>query len=412
MASKGFPSRTQQASARVTSQPERIVLQTRHYGMDWLRIGAFALLILYHIGMVFVPWGYHAKAPATLEWVAVPMLLISPWRLMLLFLVAGYASRSLLARSDGLRAFLANRTARLLIPLLFGVIVLVPPQAWVELASQRGYAGDFATLALRDFWSFAAINGLPLPNWNHLWFVGYLWSYTLVLVALAALPWGTGLQRAFDATFAGGRALALPLVWLLLMQVVLVQRWTDTHALIDDWAAHLAYLPSFLFGFGLARSDRVMAGMRRWWAPALAAALLSYAFVAWVTLSYPTTVRAPQILADATTWARQVQCWAMIVALIGLADRYANRDHSLRATLTEAVFPFYLIHQTVIVVAAYWLGQAALPPAGLFALLAAVTVGGCWLFYLGGREIGWLRPLIGLKRRPAARPLTMATAIT
>ncbi|HSX55060.1 MAG TPA: acyltransferase, partial [Sphingomonas sp.] len=64
----------------------------RHYGMDWLRVGAFGLLILYHIGMVFVPWGYHAKTAAPAEWVTVPMLFTSPWRLTLLFLVSGYAS--------------------------------------------------------------------------------------------------------------------------------------------------------------------------------------------------------------------------------------------------------------------------------------------------------------------------------
>ncbi|RYD20313.1 MAG: acyltransferase, partial [Lysobacteraceae bacterium] len=47
---------------------------TRHYGMDWLRIGAFALLILYHIGMVFVPWNFHVKSLHVEDWVRLPML--------------------------------------------------------------------------------------------------------------------------------------------------------------------------------------------------------------------------------------------------------------------------------------------------------------------------------------------------
>ena len=67
----------------------------RHYGMDWLRIGAFALLILYHVGMVFVPWGFHVKTAHPMEWVAIPMLATNAWRLMLLFVVSGYASRAL-----------------------------------------------------------------------------------------------------------------------------------------------------------------------------------------------------------------------------------------------------------------------------------------------------------------------------
>ena len=70
----------------------------RHYGLDWLRIGAFGLLIFYHIGMVFVPWGYHAKTAHPIPWVVIPMLALNSWRLLLLFVVSGYASRALLAR--------------------------------------------------------------------------------------------------------------------------------------------------------------------------------------------------------------------------------------------------------------------------------------------------------------------------
>jgi glucans biosynthesis protein C len=91
----------------------------------------------------------------------------------------------------------------------------------------------------------------------------------------------------------------------------------------------------------------------------------------------------------------------MIVALIGLADSYLNRDHPWRRVLTEAVFPFYLIHQTIIVGVEGWLLHFGLPRAAEFAILLVATLGGCWIFYAVGREIGWLRPLIGL--RPRAR---------
>src|SRR5690606_14560120 len=93
--------------------------------------------------------------------------------------------------------------------------------------------------------------------------------------------------------------------------------------------------------------------------------------------------------------ARLVQGWAAIVALVGIADRFGNRDHPKRAMLAEAVFPFYIIRQTIIVVAGWWLlrgGAAALPA---FLILLAATILGCWLFYAIGRSIGWLRPLIG-----------------
>jgi len=113
----------------------------------------------------------------------------------------------------------------------------------------------------------------------------------------------------------------------------------------------------------------------------------------------PGDTRAPDGAILLYHLARQVQGWATIVALLGIADRYWNRDHARRAMLAEAVFPFYIIHQTIIVVVGWYLlgaGVAALPS---FLILLAATVTGCWLFYAIGRSIGWLRPLIGLQRR-------------
>ncbi|WP_326525775.1 acyltransferase family protein [Sphingomonas sp.] len=381
----------------------------RHYGMDWLRIGAFAILILYHIGMVFVPWPYHVKAVRTIDWVTVPMLFTSPWRLTLLFLVSGYASRALLVRSPGLTRFTATRTSRLLVPLAFGVAVIVPPQSWVELASQHGYARGYLHFWTRDFWRFGTLDGIVLPTWNHLWFVGYLWLYTLALAALLAVPRPTVLQRGFDRLFGGIGVVWVPILYLLIFQVYAVQRWADTHDVIGDLPAHLGFFPAFLFGFALKGSPAVMAALVRWrWLTALLA-LAAYAVVGGVAYTWPGTSSPPQWVADQTLWARQLQCWATIAALIGTAETYLNRDHRWRAPLVEGVFPFYLIHQTIIVVVAWWLRPSGWPLWAQFGILVAATAGGCWAFYRIGREIGWLRPLIGL-RRGVAQARTSATS--
>ena len=374
----------------------------RHYGMDWLRIGAFALLILYHVGMVFVPWPFQVKTAAPADWVAVPMLLTNAWRLMLLFVVSGFASRALYAKSAGLRAFLRNRNARLLLPLAFGMAVIVPPQSWVELVTQHGYAEGFARFYTRDYFRFGALDGIVLPTWNHLWFVVYLWAYTQALALLLVRP--VGAQAWFDRAFAGARALWVPILYLLVFQVLLFRRGVETHDLFGDGIAHLAYFPAFLFGFGLAGSRAAMTGFARWWKPAAVLALAGYAVVGSVEALWPGRAVAPYAVGIAFRIARELQTWTSIAALIGIAETYLNRDHPWRATLTEAVFPFYIIHQTVIVLTEYALRPYALPAPAEFAILVAATVAGCWLFYLAGREIAWLRPLIGLRRpRPLRR---------
>jgi glucan biosynthesis protein C len=382
----------------------------RHYGMDWLRIGAFGLLIFYHIGMVFVPWGFQVKTAHPADWVAVPMLLTNAWRLTLLFVVSGYASRALFAKSNGVRGFLGNRNLRLLLPLLFGMAVIIPPQSWVELTTQHGYTAGFAWFFTHDYFRFGTLDGIILPTWNHLWFVVYLWVYTLALGLLLLLPRMDRAQAMFDRLFGGTRVLWVPIAYLLIFQVLLFQRREDTHDLFRDGIAHLAYFPAFLFGFGLAASKPAMATLARTWRPAAILAVAGYLVVAAVEIAYPGFAMPTRPIAEAYHVAREVQCWASIAALIGIAEHYWNRDTAWRPMLTEAVFPFYIIHQTVIVVIEYWLRPLGIGPVAEFAILVPATVAGCWTFYLIGRQIGWLRPLIGLRGKPRRKPGEQAAA--
>lgn len=377
----------------------------RHYGLDWLRIGAFAILILYHVGMVFVPWNFHVKLPGA-WWSTVPMMASNPWRLALLFVVSGYASRALLARSRGVGGFALNRTVRLLVPLVFGMAIIVPVQPWIELTVKHGYPHDFGWFWLHDYFGFKRIADLDLPTWNHLWFVVYLWVYTLMLAAIAALmpaALATRLQRGFDAVFGTPALLLVPLAWMVTVNLILFPGGRETHALVGDWVAHASYLPMFLFGFALARAPRALAAMVRWWKPAALVAALAFAVVAGIELRWPGNTPAPTGWGEAFSVTRAIEGWMAIVALVGFADSHWNRDSRWRPMLTEAVFPFYIIHQTVIVIVAWLLIGAGLPIWLDFVILVVATVAGCWAFYLGGRAVGPLRPLIGLRRHASPR---------
>lgn len=374
----------------------------RHYGMDWLRIGAFVLLILYHIGMVFVPWNFHIKTAQPMDWVEIPMLMTNPWRLTLLFVVSGFASRALFSKSNGVGGFLKNRNARLLIPLAFGVAVVVPPQCWVELVGKHGYDHGFGYFWLHDYFRFGTLFGIIMPTWNHLWFVVYLWVYTLALALLMLVPGTTRLQSLFDRVFGGSRAIWVPVVFLLITQYWLFHRDDDTHDLFGDGLAHLQYFPAFLFGFGLAGSRAAMAGLARYWTLSAGVAVACYAVMAGLLIAYPDFSFPSHSVTMVFVIAREIDVWVAIAALIGVAERFLNRDSRWRATLAEATFPFYIIHQTVIVLVEYWIKPLKLGAGAEFAILVPATVAGCWAFYLIGREVSWLRPLIGLKRIIAA----------
>ncbi|HKX88679.1 MAG TPA: acyltransferase family protein [Sphingopyxis sp.] len=373
----------------------------RHLGMDWLRIGAFALLILYHIGMYFVPWDWHVKIDPTIDWVALPMYATNGWRLPLLFLVSGYASAALAGKLGGAGAFAKSRSTRLLVPLVFGVVVVIPPQPWIELVTQHGYAKSLGAFWTSDYFRFGKLDGIVLPTWQHLWFVVYLWVYTmLAALLLAAVPAATRMKVADGAAklLSGWWLLIVPMLWWLLVHGAFPGH-DETHALFDDGPSHLHYLMAFGVGWLLRVRPVLFEAVARCWQAAAVLAVLAFVPIGWVEWTWPGDTKAPDQAITMFHVARQVQGWATIVALVGIADRFWNRDHPWRATLAEAVFPFYIIHQTIIVVVGWYLLQARVAAMPSFLILLVATALGCWLFYAIGRNIGWLRPLIGLQRK-------------
>jgi len=277
--------------------------------------------------------------------------------------------------------------------------VIVPPQTWVELVGKHGYGQSYLWFLAHDYYRFGTLDGIIMPTWNHLWFVVYLWVYTLALALMTLAPGANKLQAVFDRVFGGARAIWLPVVFLLVTQYWLFHREDDTHDLFGDWLAHLQYFPALLFGFGLAGSRAAMNGLSRWWAASAAVAIGCYVVIAGLLVAYPDFSFPTHNVTLVFRLAREIDTWIPIAALIGAAERFLNRNHVWRSTLAEATFPFYIIHQTVIVLVEFWVKPLGIGAAGEFAILVPATIAGCWAFYLIGREVNVLRPLIGLKAR-------------
>lgn len=380
----------------------------RRHGLDWLRVGAFGLLILYHIGMVFVPWDYHIKVQPTLSWLEPVMLLVNPWRLSLLFLIAGVASATMASRLEP-GDFTRRRSARLGLPLLFGAFVIVPPQSWVELVVKTDYEQSYLSFLSGDYVAFSAELGIILPTYNHLWFVAYLLVYTwLAATILAAVPasWRDRLRAAVSRALDGWRLFALPVLWLLAARVLLYPAFGSTHALVDDWYNHAVYLFMFAIGIALAHAPNLWRSMARLWRPAAVLAVAGYGGV----MLFRAVAGADPAVWSVTAGrlALAVQAWGAILALLGWAEEKLRRPSPALVYLTQAVFPYYIVHQTVIILTAYWLRPLDLSLAAQFAVITAATVTGCGLSFEVVRRVSWLRPLFGLKGPSTAGPTAVA----
>jgi hypothetical protein len=371
----------------------------RLYFLDWLRIGAFGLLVLYHVGMLYVRWPFHVKSlhhPVVgLEpW----MRLVEPWRMSLIFLVSGAATASLL-RDGSLGRRLLRRTRFLLLPLLTGVVLVVPPQTYFEVVQKFGYHGGFLAFLGRyfsvfsngrDFCDGADAHCLVMPTWNHLWFLAYLWCYTVVVCAVVV--WWPRLARTVaDALVRGLRGaglFVLPTAWLVACRAVLYPLYPPTHALWGDGYAHALY--GFAFGMGLLLRHQRVEGL---WSRLAAARRLALvvALSAWAGLVFRSL---PGWLNPLLIGMFQ---WSAICALLGLAVTHLDRDTPHRAMLTEAIFLVYLVHQTVMIL----LSQVLLGwqlPVGVEAVILVVATGGISFgIYRLVRRWAVLRPWFGLR---------------
>ena len=388
---------------------------TRLFFLDWVRIIAFFVLILYHVGMVYVSWDYHVKSTVVIPGIEPLMQLSSPWRLGLLFLISGVASGSMLQKlAPG--GFLRQRSWRLLLPLLFGMAFIVPPQSWVQVVEKVGYAGSFADF-MQLYWH--AYHGfckdghcLILPTWNHLWFVAYLWVYSTLLALLMVLagPRFARCAQWLGGLLQGGKIILLPVLVLVVARLTLFAQFPETHDLVHDWYNHAKYLFLFLLGALMASQPRFWQQLDtlRW--TTLGSAICCWAMLV-VYYHLPDGVISPEqeiFWRDLQRVVYAVLQWLAMCAACGFAHRHLQFDSAKRRYLAQAVFPVYILHQTLIVVLEHGLKPCKFD-AGMEALLLIVLT--LTLSFAGFelvRRVRVLRPLFGLGPLPAMpQPLPM-----
>jgi hypothetical protein len=381
----------------------------RRVDLDWVRIGAFGLLIFYHVGLLYVSWGFHIKSAHRIAALEPLMQVLNPWRLALLFLVSGTATRFMLLKYR-VKPLFRSRSIRLLIPLIFGMLVIVPPQAYDQIVESLGYPAGFVDFYTRHYLAFGPQFCAPgpcllLPTWNHLWFVAYLWVYTMALgVVLVAVPGLVGwIERKLAPALSGAALLIVPSIAFATYRLALLPGFPSTHALFGDWYNHALFASVFLLGFLLARADAFWDAIERWrwWALSLAAALfLSLLALRWTRDSATPPSLLRQLYGGIAYGFYQ---WLCIVAVLGFARRWLTADSAVRRYLTDAIFPYYIVHQTAIIMIAHELRGRDLP----FWLEAGIVISGtlaaCVVTYEIVRQIAVLRPLFGL-RVPAFEP--------
>jgi len=394
----------------------------RRYDIDWLRVGATLLLFVFHVGMVFNPAPFYHIRNADLSF---DMLLvcgfISLWHMPLFFLLAGWSlCQSLRAR--GSLGVARERALRLAVPLLASCLLFMPVIKYLELSSglDLNHVGLRVSPALQAGFRLVIPDGLPvaapfdesffqfLPSfltlerftWAHLWFVAYLFTFTLLyLPAFAYL-----LRRAGEFERVPTLAVYAPVVPLAIVQLVLRPYWPGIQNLYDDWA-NFAYYTTYLFaGFLLARHPALEEVAQREWRRAL---VLGTATCGVLLGGVLRLYDAPWPLLAGSA----VAGWCFVLASLGLARRFLNFGNASLHYLSEAAFPVYILHQAAIVVPGYFIVRLPLGIAAKFVLLVAASVIVTFaIYHFVVRELPLSRFLFGMRPKARALPRQAARA--
>jgi hypothetical protein len=377
----------------------------RRHDLDWLRLIAIIILLFFHTGMWFNTWGWHVKNSETSISFNYWMVWLHFWRMPLLLFISGAGTILALGKRT-LSEYRRERFKRLFVPLIFGMFVVVPPQIYFE-----------HILSYSNYWSFykTVFNFVPYPDgsfsWHHLWFVLYLLLYSLI-----AIPWLKFLRSEGSALFRSRASkilshpmgmLFVPSSLILVTQIFLRPYFPEeTHALLNDWAFFVFYFLFFLYGtlcYSIPEIWNSIGINRRYFVGAALGALIPFYIIYG---SFYSLVDLP-VTKDATETAFDVLGifvgWFTVIATIALGQHFLNKPHRWLSIVSEGLYPFYILHQTLIIAIGYYICQWEVGIMFKFWSIALLTLlASCLLIFFVIRPVPILRLVFGLKSKPSA----------
>ena len=408
-----FVNRASKGEAREKAVVVSPVTQ-RYFELDALRVIAFGILIFYHIGMYYVlEWGWHIKSDVQFPLLQDVMILTNQWRMSLLFLISAMVFTVALRRAYDKPTsrwrvsllLLGKRALRILIPLVFGMFVIVAPQVYVEWT-----VSGALTMPFSEFY-FAYINPntdlfidkqsvIGLLTWNHLWFLPYLFVYSSILVLLFPLIKLVEVKRlrVLDslALFSVIVVTIMTFIWLELRAA-----YPTSHDLLNDWYSHAKYFLVMLVGIVVVLRPALYSAIMNSRYASLTIAIVLYSVI--ILDRHDMLGPTGQLMESSSGFRILVGVivvlnhWAWLAAILGFGRKYLSSPSKVVNYLNKGVLPYYMVHQTIIVVAAFYFSSRVSSTLGEFTLITLVTVVGCALTYEVAKRFLILRFLFGLK---------------
>ena len=329
---------------------ENSVTTIRRYDIDWLRVITIGLLLIYHIAIVFQPWGVFIgfiQSNKPLEKLWIPMTMINIWRIPLLFFVSGMGV-CFAIRKRNWKQLLVERTRRILLPFIFGVFFIVPIHLFIW---QKYYSQDFQYN----------------PSEGHLWFLKNIFIYVVLLspIFYYLTKNEKGSFNSFLNNIYNNPLGLFPIVAVFVLEAVLIN--PEIYELYAfTWHGFLLGLLAFFFGFSFILNASAFwptVLIWRWFFLFLAVFLYGFRYFIF-------QLKAPNYM-----MATESSMW--IFTVLGFAYRYLNFPGKALNYLSQAAYPIYIIHMIFLYLGSYLILPLSISTFAKFVLIILFTGIGC-----------------------------------
>jgi glucan biosynthesis protein C len=381
---------------------------TRLYYLDWLRVLAILTVFVFHCGRFFDLEEWHVKNPTTYFGMNVWTYFLGGWLMPLVFLISGASIFFALGKGGrGISAvgkFVKDRTLRLVVPWLVGACTHAALQVYLEYRFWGRFHGSFLAFLPRYFHGWRDFGGNFAWTGIHLWYL--LALFILSLIFLPLFVWLKASSGKRLLSWFGGFLAKPGVVYLLAVPGTLLIRYLDpdrfwTSRDWGGWALPL-YIPFFLAGFLIVSHEGLQSRIRRqrWLSLAAGVVLFVADLIVVLTLGDPDfgTPIYPLFFSLFSLYS-----WCFVLAILGFGMQHLTVNTPFLRYANEAVLPFYILHQTVIISIGFFVVRWAIPDLLKFVLIAASSFFLIMILYeFLVRRYNVMRFLFGMKLRPKA----------
>lgn len=328
-------------------------VQDRRYDIDWLRIFAMIVIFLFHCARFFNNEDWHVKNNQLNFGMSVFVGIIAQWIMPLFFVLSAMSTYYALSyRKD--KQYIGERFKRLVIPLMFGAFVLIPPQVYIERVTHSQFVGSFFEFFPHYFDGLYGFGGNFTWMGLHLWYLEFLFAFSLLMLPIFRYFRSKAMQdficraAVFFAKPGAVFLLAIPIGTIELL--INLQPEGIGRRDFGGWSL-LVYLVFFIVGYLVASDTQFKESIENHRIAAMAMGIIT------TTVGFFLLESGYSSRTYLFAFLRAFNSWFWLVAILGFGSKHFTFNNALLKYANEAVLPFYILHQTVIVILGYYIAD-------------------------------------------------------